>query len=366
MSIFALLTSASAYGQTLTIESATYDSPIEYSIYPLSQLTALTPCVDISGSGTNVLLEAIYTAPAGSPQTSSSLTEPTVSGPMQLCGQDSFTPTELGMYSFDFNLSENGVAATSTLKSFEVTGGTFARDRSQMPTPYSNGDDGTGSTNSYEAGNLFEFENDDQIVDIQVYIDPTTAVGALIYGVLYEFDGVNYNYMEQTADHTITANELGTWITLPMSIPTSVSAGSEFLAAAGHYGGPDAIFIGEDQLTAPAGTAKLLSGIDNTWYDAPNVLLVRVGVQNTANTETLTNDAVVQVYPNPSEGMITVATENSDFSSLEVVDFLGKSVMNEQLNASSTEIDLTTMPAGMYIVRLIRENSIHTQKVIIE
>jgi len=88
-------------------------------------------------------------------------------------------------------------------------------------------------------------------------------------------------------------------------------------------------------------------------YDASTV-----GVKEQATQE-------IAIYPNPSNGVITVAMDN--FSAPEVLkafDITGKEVSSASLTASSTTVDLSDLPAGVYTLR-IGNNGVGTCKRLI-
>jgi hypothetical protein len=68
----------------------------------------------------------------------------------------------------------------------------------------------------------------------------------------------------------------------------------------------------------------------------------------------------ISVYPNPSFGNVTINTNITDITSVEVIDLTGKVLINSQ----STTIDLTELPSGKYIVRVSTNDSIHRTTVI--
>lgn len=60
----------------------------------------------------------------------------------------------------------------------------------------------------------------------------------------------------------------------------------------------------------------------------------------------------IHAYPNPFNGEIALSLENDDMSDMEyvVTDMYGVTVASGQISTSQTEIDLTTIDAGAYIL----------------
>lgn len=76
----------------------------------------------------------------------------------------------------------------------------------------------------------------------------------------------------------------------------------------------------------------------------------------------------LNVYPNPSEGIITLSTENANINTLqyELVDPVGRKVIapRQSTTATSITLDLATNPADFYFFRLVQDNNVKTFKII--
>jgi PKD repeat protein len=76
----------------------------------------------------------------------------------------------------------------------------------------------------------------------------------------------------------------------------------------------------------------------------------------------------ISIYPNPSGSIIhIVGTWNDNIANIEIVDFLGKSIINQKNvvngNKLNTNIDLGQIPSGTYFVKIISENKVETHKI---
>jgi hypothetical protein len=75
--------------------------------------------------------------------------------------------------------------------------------------------------------------------------------------------------------------------------------------------------------------------------------------------------AVVSVFPNPAEGRITVEIlKDTRPVSYSMIDFSGRMVREGMLTSPRTEIDLSDIPAGVYILKADSEHSAKVLKVI--
>jgi len=74
----------------------------------------------------------------------------------------------------------------------------------------------------------------------------------------------------------------------------------------------------------------------------------------------------IPVYPNPSEGVFYFNTNDCDVKSWSVTDFKGQLIKNQIQNSQTGVIDITDLPKGIYILRVITPNTQLTQKLIKE
>lgn len=87
-----------------------------------------------------------------------------------------------------------------------------------------------------------------------------------------------------------------------------------------------------------------------------------VGVEE-MNTE---NDNL-SIYPNPAKDMITLATSNiTGESTLSVYDVKGCLVMEKQINSGLSDIDISALPSGVFVVKLLNEKTLSVKKFVKE
>ena len=73
------------------------------------------------------------------------------------------------------------------------------------------------------------------------------------------------------------------------------------------------------------------------------------------------NGSNVSLYPNPTSGNVTIVAQG--MSRVTVMSVLGQVVYDSENNADECTINMSQFNAGMYVVRIVTETGIHTQRV---
>lgn len=76
------------------------------------------------------------------------------------------------------------------------------------------------------------------------------------------------------------------------------------------------------------------------------------------------SDAGVKVYPNPTDGTITIATPYNTFDLL-VYSFIGEGVMHERFSQGSATVNLSRLPKGAYILKISSAGEYRTVNLIL-
>ena len=110
----------------------------------------------------------------------------------------------------------------------------------------------------------------------------------------------------------------------------------------------------------PYGTGGAVNYYSN-WGFAP---LIRANFDASLAVETNTLNGV-SVYPNPSEGIITIANDNNDENTIVISNVAGQVVYN-QSSSADTSIDLSSFGSGLYVVNVSNENGSLIERVVIK
>ena len=71
----------------------------------------------------------------------------------------------------------------------------------------------------------------------------------------------------------------------------------------------------------------------------------------------------MKVYPNPTNGQLTIDTEGQAIQSLEVVNILGLVVISAN-GQTAPQLDLSDFPAGPYMLHVTTEKGSTWQRVV--
>ncbi len=91
---------------------------------------------------------------------------------------------------------------------------------------------------------------------------------------------------------------------------------------------------------------------------------INISTSMTTGISSANTNGTLEVFPNPAFDNLTVkASEN--ISSIQIINMLGKRVINiEQTNELSKKVDISTLPAGVYFVKVTTADSEKLMKVI--
>ena len=96
-----------------------------------------------------------------------------------------------------------------------------------------------------------------------------------------------------------------------------------------------------------------------------NVLLVTVTVTGTVGiNEVAAHD--MKIYPNPAKDKLFIEMENPLKSLITISDQIGRVLQTETIQGKNNTIDISGIAAGIYHLKVQRENSEYIYKVIVQ
>jgi hypothetical protein len=73
--------------------------------------------------------------------------------------------------------------------------------------------------------------------------------------------------------------------------------------------------------------------------------------------------AKISMYPNPTSNMLTITSANK-MDAISVYSVVGQEVMNVNVNADNTVLNVSGLQDGIYLVKVISEGKVSTSKFI--
>jgi len=202
-------------------------------------------------------------------------------------------------YSISAALSDDNPSDNVAIDSFAVTNYIYARDRG-VYEGQGGGEFGSTGDYDFEAGNDFQIFADQQAFGIDVVIGSGTPSGTIIYGKIYEWDGSDYNYLDESEEYVVTSNDVlsNANITLPLSTAPTLNAGSKYLVVVGCY---SEFYYGESGYS-PNQTSFVLYGGwggSGAQYYTNNTPMVRLNFEPCSSSSSIA-ETVCDTYTAPS------------------------------------------------------------------
>jgi hypothetical protein len=73
----------------------------------------------------------------------------------------------------------------------------------------------------------------------------------------------------------------------------------------------------------------------------------------------------VHIYPNPAKDMLNIRSQVEEISKVELYDSQMRLLQIQQVNETQTQLHVSSLPAGIYFLRITTQNQISLQKVLI-
>ncbi len=108
-------------------------------------------------------------------------------------------------------------------------------------------------------------------------------------------------------------------------------------------------------------TTENLAILDTT--DSPNVYFT---TECTIGVKPNNNNPEISIYPNPSEGIITIDIQNPIDASLEIYNINGSMIYSKLLQSYQERIDISAYPAGLYFFKVRQQGELKVEKVILQ
>ena len=91
---------------------------------------------------------------------------------------------------------------------------------------------------------------------------------------------------------------------------------------------------------------------------------------NEEKTNVSNKDSFVNVFPNPANDNLTIShnlTTKDGIISLEIMDVMGRVLMNKTINNTNNQIDINQLSSGLYFYNIIQNDKmVQSGKLVVE
>lgn len=76
----------------------------------------------------------------------------------------------------------------------------------------------------------------------------------------------------------------------------------------------------------------------------------------------------ISIYPNPANGKITIdlSDSNTPTATIKLMNIMGETILVEQTNESKSQLDLSSVPNGIYLIQVQTNNSTSTNRIVVQ
>lgn len=227
----------------------------------------------------------------------------------------------------------------------------------------------TGGEDGLVCASMYHIKQTSSVAGIRVMLASGTMPNAEIYGSIIDTANFWANDMTplyNTAFVTLTSAEIAAGY-VDLLFPTAISLGNNAYYAAVELfsgGGTNNVRIMDDETVAQPWDASAIYIPGDQSYSNGTAFGIRLLMGDFAgvNENSL---AGVSIYPNPSEGIITVTNDNASSNNIMVYDMFGKLLFTKEVN-SDTTIDLSSKESGIYLVKVSNESGSMVERVVIK
>ena len=232
----------------------------------------------------------------------------------------------------------------------------------------------TGGEDGLVLAAMYHIKQSTMVSGIRVMLTTTggnpTVPGGEVYGSIKDtstFLADDMTALFNATPVTVTAAHITAgYVDLMFPTPITLNTGAYYAAAELYSNGnANDIRVRDDETVAQPGMASAIYIPGDQVYSNGTAIGVRmlmgdwgVGI----NENTLTN---VSIYPNPSEGIVEITSNEVSAVNIEVYDMLGQVVLTKEANGNTT-IDLSSNGTGIYMVKVSTANGSMVERVVIK
>ncbi len=289
-----------------------------------------------------------------------------------------YTPTGMGLHNISIWATSDSFPYTDTATmSSIVSDSIYAIDYDW------NSDGANLGTSAWRIGrtcggqvgtSAYDIYADAQVTSISFHVGSESVVGAQMTTEVYEGFGSNSIFLAESDPYSLTAADIGNWVTIPLLNPLPVFKGTSYMAAVRGFAHPTDTFL-ITVATNPASSSYIQDNGCNlnsanpagTWYTATDKMAIRMNFGYINNVEDRGGNNDFKIYPNPTNGLFSIITESNKPCTISITNVIGQEIISLEHNGiTSPSIDLNKFDKGIYNVTLSYENKVSVKSVILE
>ncbi len=343
----------------------------DYSMVPVAQTKPMMVGAVISNSGATVQtgVNAVLKVMLGGAEvyTQTDTRDYSVAEIDTVWFTTTYTPTGLGDYTVEVSVPEDDVVGNEMGEAaISTTQHIYGHDYLGTGIFRFDQDEETGM------GNLYNMEATATLRGVQVEFETGTTPET---EVVIRVSLVNSNIQDLTfideLYYTVPASKIGPNKTtnILLNSPLTLDAGSAYIIEVRKQAGPSRVFFGGSDLgdddNSTVNFGPFGAGDAINWYTGWGFSpAVRANFDPSLSVSTLVDIKGVNVYPNPSEGLVTISNDLNAENTITVTDITGKVVFSK-VSSSATTVDLSKVGTGVYMVEVSNENGKKVERVVI-
>jgi len=364
----------------------------EYSMLPLTQAREIRAGVIVTNDGassvTAVVSCTVHDA-NGVVATPSDISQPLAVGETDTVWFNTgYTPSANGVYHVEFSVPTDDIPTnnTATTNTLTINDYLMAHDYGVTTTF---GWSGTGANAAFADavhswGEIYSPTVTQNVYGMDIWIGTGTTVGNYLLAQVYQIDPNNDGSWIQDplssvlaqVEINVVAADVNALKKVVFPSALQLEAGKNYIFEVQKADGTTgtSFYIagssgnGEDDDNASVGKGKYAAAPNDnldTYFSGWNGgFYVRPNFQNVAGlVETSMNG--ISIFPNPTEGKLTVTNTNNYNNTIEVVNVAGKVVYTGSSN-KTVELNLTGNGSGVYFVNISNELGSITEKVVLK
>ena len=302
--------------------------------------------------------------------------------------------TEIGVYTNDFTISSDAEMDGSEnfgnniqSREFSITEDLYSLDGIDVYSDYDVTRMGTGSftdgTDGFMIMTYYELDQATDVAGLEIlldsymYTEPLSAAGGEVIISLRDTADVNAETFNPSA--TIVESDFymvsdadidAGMLQIEFDSPESLPAGGYYACVEMYSNNNEAdIYVLDDETVPQPFGASLIYIPGDQVYTNGTASAVRLKLGNGENWGNIDIEenilSIIDIYPNPSNGIININIENNNEYSIEITNILGEIVMVKSIN-SSMKIDLSQFGKGTYLVKVSNSELSKTERIVIE